>query len=175
MVSESTLAIAPILDHIDYFIVGVIVFSVVVSIIRGFVREAFSLVTWAAAFGAAIFYCTDLATLLEHKISIPTLRLMVSFSILFLGILILGAIISSLLSRLIKSTGLSGTDRVLGIFFGLVRGVMVIALCVLAGQYTQLSAETSWKKSILIPRFEVLADWLHQVLPQELKRIAGDE
>jgi len=111
---------------IDYIIVGIIVFSIIVSLLRGFVREVMSLASWIVAFFIASHFYVYLAGLLTSIESLY-IRNGVAIAILFIASLIVGAIVNYVLGQLVDRTGLSGTDRVLGACFGLLRGVLIVA------------------------------------------------
>ena len=102
---------------IDYINIGIIVFSVLVSLLRGFVREVMSLASWVVAFFIASNFYVYLAGLLTSIESLY-LRNGVAIAILFIASLIVGGIVNYVLGQLVDRTGLSGTDRLLGACFG---------------------------------------------------------
>ena len=150
---------------IDYSIIGVIVFSLVIGVARGFVKEVLSLTTWAVAIWVGINYSREIATLLQAHIANPSARLAAAFGILLLLTLIAGALIGFVLNALVKKTGLSGTDRLIGLFFGIARGVLMVSLLVLLAGLTPLPEDPWWKESHLIPHFQKLALWLRNYIP----------
>ncbi|NIR59643.1 MAG: CvpA family protein [Gammaproteobacteria bacterium] len=153
---------------IDYVILAVILVSALISLARGFVKESLSLATWVIAFWVALTLAPHLASLLASLIDAPSLRLIVAFAVLFLVTLVLGATVNQLMSGLVKRTGLSGTDRAVGVFFGLARGVVIVALLVLVGSFTALPQDPWWEDSRLIPYFHHMALWLQGFLPQDV-------
>ena len=92
----------------------------------------------------------------------------VAFFALFIIILVLGVIVSCLLTRVIQKTGLNVTDRIMGVVFGLARGVVIVALLLLIASLSSLATATWWQNSALIPRFEPLVTWLQTLLPDDL-------
>jgi membrane protein required for colicin V production len=153
---------------IDFIIIGIIVVSAVISVFRGFVKEAISLATWIVAFWISLGYASALAEVLPAAISDATMRVGIAFAGLFIVTLVLGGVINVLAGQLVKRTGLSGTDRSLGVVFGLARGVLVVAVLVLLGALTVMPQEPWWNNSLLLPHFERLAVWMRDFLPEHL-------
>ncbi|NQY26185.1 MAG: CvpA family protein [Piscirickettsiaceae bacterium] len=153
---------------VDYVIIGIIVFSASISIVRGFIKEVLSLVSWALAFWVALTFSPNLSTLLTDYIASPSLRLFSAFFALFIVTLILGALINHLISTLVEKTGLSGTDRALGVVFGLLRGVAIVILLVLLAGATPMPSDSWWQDSVLLEHFETLAISARDILPADL-------
>jgi membrane protein required for colicin V production len=139
------------MNAIDWVILGILAVSTLISVKRGFVKEALSLVTWIAAVIVARLFSTELAELLTDSISAPTTRLVAAFAILFVATLIVGAMINHLIGELIRLTGLSGTDRLFGMIFGLARGMLVLVVAVALIKLTPLAKDKWWEDSTLIP------------------------
>ncbi|NBI43560.1 colicin V synthesis protein [[Haemophilus] felis] len=149
---------------IDYIIIGIIVFSVLVSLWRGFVREVLSLASWLIAFFVASHFYPYLATYFT-QIESPYLRNGAAIAALFIATLIVGALVNYLFGQLVDKTGLSGTDRVLGACFGLLRGVLIVAaLLFFMDTFTNFSQTDWWKESKLIPHFSFVVEWFFQQL-----------
>ncbi len=155
-----------ITSWLDYVLIGIILLSGFISLIRGFVREAFSLVTWIAAFWIAISFNEALAEYLQNSIAQTEIRVAASFGILFVATLLIGGIINFILGSLMQHAGLSGTDRMLGVLFGLGRGILLAALLLLLASFTPLPQQVWWKQSQLLPYFEPLEQWMAQFLPR---------
>ena len=150
---------------IDYAIIGLISISLIIGLFRGLIREAFALVTWGVAFWVGLTFSTPFATLLDSVIADPSARMATAFIALFLLTLILGAIINKLLSVLIDKTGLTGTDRMAGLIFGIARGIFLIVILVMLAGLTPLPESSWWKESELLPLFQSLAVWLKLHMP----------
>ncbi|RLA20152.1 MAG: CvpA family protein [Gammaproteobacteria bacterium] len=153
---------------IDFAILGLIAISAIIGLFRGFVREAFSLLTWIVAVGVALHFSRDFTVYFDSFISLPSARVAASFVVLFLVTLILGGFISYLIAELVDKTGLTGTDRLLGLLFGIARGMVVIAVLVVLAGLTPLPEDPWWKESSLIQPFESLAVWLRSHIPDSM-------
>ncbi len=151
----------------DYVILGVILLSALISLLRGFVREAFSLGTWILGFWIAFSFFRELSVHFEPWIAVSSVRLGVAFGALLLATLLIGALVGYLAGQLVDKTGLSGTDRLLGTFFGVARGGLIVAILILLAGLTPLPEDRWWHESLLIPHFQQLAVWLQGLLPAD--------
>ncbi len=150
---------------IDYAIVALILISSVIGLLRGLIKEAFSLFTWVVAIWVGLNFSRDFSTFLESIIPYPSAKIAASFAILFFLTLIIGSIISFLLGELIEKTGLTGSDRFAGMIFGIIRGGVVVSLIIVMAGLTPLPEDPWWKESVLIPPFQALAEWLRSHIP----------
>lgn len=156
------------MNWLDFLIIGIFVVSVIVSLFRGFVREAISLASWILAFWVGLAFAARFAVLLPSAIHSPALRIGIAFGVLFIVSLVLGAVFNNFVSQLIKRTGLTGTDRALGGLFGILRGAVAVIILVLLAGMTTLPQETWWHHSFFIPYFQSLALWVRDFLPAHL-------
>jgi membrane protein required for colicin V production len=156
------------MSWVDLIIIAIIVISALISLVRGFVKESISLASWIIAGFVALRYFTALADVLEPYIESPTIRNGTGFAILFVCSLIVGAIINFMVSQLVSKTGLSGTDKSLGVVFGAARGVMIVILGVMILGLTPMPSESWWKDSTMIEYFARIASWMKDILPDDV-------
>lgn len=151
---------------VDYAILAIIVISTLVSLTRGFVREALSLAIWVGAFLIASWFYQDLAQYFTG-IDDGMLRNALAVVALFISTLVVGALVNFLIGKLVEGTGLSGTDRVLGLVFGAIRGVLIVTLVLfIIDSFTTLSDSDWWRQSQLIPQFGLMIQWLFEFLQE---------
>lgn len=152
---------------VDYVFIAVVAFSLIVGIWRGLVREAISLAALIAAFVLAALYAPDLARWLDPTIESPLGRNLIANIAVFLSVLLFGALVAWLASRVVKGAGLGGLDRMLGGAFGVVRGLLVLAVLALVVQLTALHREPVLQESKLLPELQPLADNLARIAPTD--------
>jgi membrane protein required for colicin V production len=153
---------------LDWLVIGVVVLSAVISLVRGFVREALSLAIWILAFWVGWSFFRDLEVPLRDWIDSPTVRLGLAFGLLMIVTLVVGGLVNYLIIQLVERTGMSGTDRLVGMVFGAARGVLLVAVLVLLAGLTPLPGEPWWQASSLVAYLQELAFWLRDLLPPEI-------
>lgn len=144
---------------VDWSIIAVIAISCLISLRRGFVKEALSLVTWIVAGVVAWMFGGALSEHLGEWIEMPSARVIAACAILFVATLLVGALINFLIGELVRVTGLSGTDRLLGMVFGAARGALLVVVLVGLISLGPVQQDTWWQQSSLLPHFLLVADW----------------
>lgn len=151
----------------DWAIIAIFSLSCLIGMIRGFVREALSLVIWVAAVLVAKVFGGRFEFLLANQIESPSVRLMTAYALLFVATLLLGAMVSYLIGALVRATGLSGTDRLLGMVFGAARAfIIVMALLILLPGFLPLDQDKWWHEALLIPHFLAWEEWARSAYDQ---------
>jgi membrane protein required for colicin V production len=147
---------------LDYLILVTLVLSTAFGIWRGFVKEALSLAAWVLAFWIALSFSVKLAAKLAPTVgsAAPVL----AFVILFVGVLVVGAVVNHFVAKGIQAVGLQGFDRLLGGVFGMVRGVAVAALLLLFVGQMYGDRTDVWQRSKLVPYFKPVVGWLRSHL-----------
>lgn len=144
---------------VDWAIIAIIAVSSLISLKRGFVKEALSLVIWIVAGAVAWMFGGSLSQYLEPYIQTPSARVIAGCTILFVATLVVGAMFNFIVGELIRATGLSGTDRFLGMAFGAARGGLLVVVAVGLLSLGPVQQDPWWQESSLLPRFLLVADW----------------
>lgn len=150
---------------VDYGLIAVILVSALVGLLRGFVRELLGLMTWVFAFALAWFAAPWMNEALTPHIETPSIRKAAAYGSLFLGALLVGGVITALISGSVRKSALASADRTMGAGLGLIRGLVICGLFVLIGSHTMLRQDPWWHRSALIPRLQWVADGLATVIP----------
>ena len=146
------------MSWVDLVIVTGCFASAAFGAMRGFARETLSLVTWIAAIWMAWNFSWAVTWFLGDWVAAPELKVWVGRAIVFVIILVAGGIAGQLVGSLIRHSGLSGTDRVLGSLFGLGRGALVLGLAVLVLEMAGLDRGPWWQEARLSPYGDRIAD-----------------
>ena len=154
----------------DYLVLFVLVCSIVISTMRGLVKEILSLLSWIVSFVVANAYGQDLARLLPDMIPGSATRLIVAFLALFIGMRLLMALLSMAIDAAIKASGLTLADRGLGGLFGLGRGLLIVLAAVLLCGMTAIPKQRFWREAVLSPLAESAARTVKPFLPGEFAR-----
>ena len=154
----------------DYLVLFVLVCSIVISTLRGLVKEILSLLSWVVSFFVANAYGQDLAQLLPDVIPGGTTRLIVAFIALFIGVRLLMMLLSMAIDAAIKASGLTLADRGLGGLFGLGRGLVIVLAAVLLCGMTAIPKQPFWKEAVLSPLAETAARTVKPFLPGDFAR-----
>lgn len=154
----------------DYVVLVIMGLSVLLSILRGFVREALALVSWLVAFFVAKLYTLELAPLLPQSIPSQSLRILAAFLILFLATLLICSLLAIALSAVFKRAGLGWMDRCLGALFGLARGMVIVGILVLLGGLTTVPKDVRWRNAMFSAPLEAMVISLLPWFPTDIAK-----
>jgi membrane protein required for colicin V production len=163
----------------DVLILLVLLASTIYGLVRGFVREAVSLVFWIVAIWAAWKFGPLIEPQLGGLLADPAVAPWVGRLIVMILVLLVGTIVGMLMSRFTSSVGLGPLDRILGLLFGLVRGSLLVGLMIIGAELLQLNHEPWWTQSKLVPYGETVGDWLRAMVGErgepwaKLERLTG--
>jgi membrane protein required for colicin V production len=154
------------LSSIDWVLLGVLVLSALLGALRGFVAEVLSMVVWIAAFWLAFVYGADAAQALQPQMQDPAGRMLLAYALVFIAAMVTGGVVTWLVGKLVRSIGLGGVDRFLGMLYGLLRGIALGCVLVLVLGFTALPREPQWNASPLVPEYQRGAEWIKDWLPE---------
>ena len=162
---------------IDYAVLLIVAVSVLLGVMRGFVREVLSLAAWVLAFWGAEMFSPALSGMLPQAISGAPLRMLIAFAAIFLGVLIVAALAAKLLSGLVKRVGLGWMDGLLGSVFGLARGALIVLVLVLLSGMTAIPESSLWKHAQLRGMLEtggvIAGSWLPVSISKHIRFDSG--
>ena len=146
------------LNWVDIIIIAVTTISLLFGLWRGLVKEIFSLLTWVAALFVARVYSEHLVPMLPGVLEGDTTRYVAAFAMLFIVTMMVGTILNHFMGKLLSSTALKSTDRMLGGMFGAARGMIIVLVAIfLSGTFV---ADTQpWQQSMLIPYGVTMIEW----------------
>jgi membrane protein required for colicin V production len=165
--------IARPMNAADYLIVGVLLASMLLGVLRGFVREAIGLLAWLGGLWLAWRYAPALEPYLGGMVGKPPVSLWTARVLILLGVLVVSWLVSGILGYFLRHSALSVVvDRMLGLVFGSVRGAVVIAVFVMLGEFVELNKVEWWKRSQLLPYASELASWIQNFAETGMKAVA---
>ena len=153
---------------VDYIFVIIMVVSIGFAVTKGLVREIISLVALIGGFVLAAFYYRSVGLYFSDFTRTEAIAKLIGFMIIFLGCLILGAILAFLVNRFIKMASLQWVDRLLGGVYGLIRGWAVASIIVLALIAFPV-CENLMARSVFAPYLLAGARTAAYLIPQNMK------
>jgi membrane protein required for colicin V production len=163
----------------DVFILLVLLGSILIGLLRGFVREGVSLVFWVIAIWAAWKFGPLVEPHLGGLLADPSVAPWVGRLVILVLVLLIGWVVGMVLGYLTRSMGLGPLDRVIGLLFGAVRGVVLVGLLIIGAELLHLNHEQWWNRSKLVPYGETAGDWLRAMVGEKgepwakLERLTG--
>ena len=162
-------------NYFDIAIVVIILITALIGFMRGLVWMGIFLATWTAAILLAIKFKDDIAQALPVKLSSEVAQTGLAALLIFLCVLIVGAIVNFLLHKLVNAIGLGTFDRILGTGLGVALGALAITLLTMLLSLTELPNQEMWQKSKFIPKFQESAAWLQTLIPADLNDIVNEK
>ena len=137
------------MNGFDIALVAVVALSALFAFVRGIVREVIALVTWVVGFIAAILYSGPLAAMFTSLDISPVAKHILAFALILIAVMIVGALVARTLASVIRAIGLGFVDRMLGVVFGVARGLIVVVGFALVAGVTALPKQDWWQNSAL--------------------------
>lgn len=152
----------------DYAVLVIVGISILISLMRGAVREILSLLGWVLAFYVARTYAIQVVPLLPYDIPSERLKMLAAFIIVFLAVLLITSLISIALSGLLKEIGLGWLNRLLGGVFGFFRGLLIVTVLMILAGMTQLPKDERWTNAMFSAPLEALVKTVLVWLPKSI-------
>jgi len=132
----------------DFVVLAILAASVLLGLVRGLLKELLSLIAYAAAFVAAVWWGPRVFEWLSGLIETALLRMAVSYALVFIVVLLGVGLLNMTLGALVRTTGLTPADHGLGGLFGLARGLLLVLALVAVAGYTPLPKEPWWQNAM---------------------------
>lgn len=160
---------------IDILIAVAIIISVIVGIIRGFVKEAISITSLLAAIWCALYLGPRVGNVSESWLTSEGAQMWFGRVLVFAIVLSIGGLVGWGISKIVRMSVMSSMDRFFGSIFGSVRGVLLVALAIMGGQFASFDNDGWWLESKLIPRLAVVTEWIKIMAPKGFELLTPDE
>jgi membrane protein required for colicin V production len=161
------------MQTVDICILVLLALPAIIGVLYGFLNIVFSIIAWTLASIIAIKFGAYFTPMLASLTDTVLLQKILAFIGVFIISLMILSGIAFFIMKLLGRTGLTGADRILGLFFGFGLGGFIVAVIVFLGGFTALPKEPWWRESILIEPFQLIADWGHQFLPEDFANHHG--
>jgi membrane protein required for colicin V production len=152
------------MNAFDILLIALVVISVIAGFVRGLLRELIALLSWLIGFLLAWSYADALEPYLGGALAQAGLRLWVARTLIFVAVLVLGALIGGIVTMFVRLSLFSPLDRSLGGLFGLLRSAVVVGLLVIGGHALRMDRESWWRGSLLVPYAESPANMLRSLV-----------
>lgn len=154
----------------DYIVLAIIGIAVIVSLMRGAVKEMLAIVAWLAAFYVAKTYSSMLAVLLPQDIPTEALKTLIAFLILLVAVLFLSGLVVMAISSAVSKAGLGWLNRFGGMIFGFAKGLLIVCVLVMLAGLTSLPKEKVWTDALLSAPLETLVESIVPWLPESIAK-----
>jgi membrane protein required for colicin V production len=176
------------LNSVDYFVLFIFGLSILAGYIRGFLREVISLITWVVASIVSTMFSGKLAaafsgtsstassslsasTGIDVAHSASMLSIGASFITLFIGTLVAGYLVSTLITGIAANAGASLSNRFLGALFGGIRGFLVVILLMFIAELTPMGDQPAWGQSSFVKSFQPVVSWIEKMVAPSLDSV----
>ena len=158
------------MSTVDWVLLAVLVFSMLLGAWRGLVYEVLSVLGWGVSFYAAQYFAPVVAGWLPFQSSNDTVRFAAGFVLVFVAAIFACGLVAFLLKKLVAVIGLRPVDRTMGAAFGLVRGVILLLAAAVVMDLTALKNSVWWQESSGAPVLSATLKGLKPVLPEQFAK-----
>jgi membrane protein required for colicin V production len=156
---------------VDYIILAILVLSAIMGLVRGLLRESIAVITWFLAIVLSWSFASSLEPHLGGVLVGSPLRIWAARVIIFVGVLLLGGAVATVLGHYVRVSMFAGMDKFLGFVFGIVRGVVIVGAFTIVVQALRMDEDVSWQRSKLMPYAIGVADALRGIVGENLERL----
>jgi membrane protein required for colicin V production len=158
------------MNGLDFFVIGILLFSLLLGLWRGLVHELMALLGWPIAFVLCKLFAGNIAPLLPLKEE--SARIAGAYAMVFIAALIVWSVLTRMLSKLLKAVGSGWSDRMLGGLFGVLRGGMMLLVLVWMVGLTNYFQQPFWRDALTSKTLEDAAlltkAWLPDSIAQRI-------
>ncbi len=154
----------------DYIVLIIIGLSVILSVMRGMIREVLAIVGLVAAFYVGVTYTNQVLPMMPVDIPNDALRVLAAFLVLFLATLLLATLLGIALSAIFKKAGLGWLNRFLGALFGVARGLLIVCVIVFLAGLTDIPKDPRWRNAMFSAPIEALVVNLLPWMPESIAK-----
>lgn len=154
----------------DYLVLAIIGLSIILSVMRGLLIEALSILGWIAAFFVAKTYSSQLMPMMPADIPTESMRILAAFLVLFFATLLVASLLAIALTAIFKKIGLGWLNRLLGAIFGLARGVLIVCILVFLAGLTDAPKDERWRNAMFSAPIEALVISLLPWIPDNIAK-----
>jgi len=158
----------------DWILLALLAASMLLGAWRGLVYEVLSVLGWIASFVLAQWFAPEVADMLPMQKSDQTLRYAAAFVVVFIASVFAAGLISALMKKIISAVGLRPVDRILGAFFGVFRGLILLLALSVVVHMTALQESEWWLASKGGPMLMTLLKGLKPMLPEKFRAYLPD-
>lgn len=154
----------------DYVVLVIVGLSIIVSMMRGLLAEVLSIMGWFVAFFVARTYSSQLAPMMPAELPTESLRVLASFVVLFLATFLVTSLLAIALTSIFKKVGLGWLNRLMGGFFGLARGLLIVCIIVFLAGLTNVPKDERWRNAMFSSPIEALVIQLLPLIPEGIAK-----
>lgn len=150
----------------DWIVIALLALSILVGLLRGFIREVVSVVGWVVGAYLAVQFAVSLGARIPLEVEWPLAKTLLAGALIVVVCVFAAALIGWLLQRVLAAVKLSAADRILGGIFGLARGLLILGLLVFFAHDTAVAQQQFWRDSIVLPQAEAAVRFALKHLPR---------
>jgi membrane protein required for colicin V production len=157
------------MNWFDVLLIGILVASVAHGFARGFIRIGIGFIATVLGFLLASWFYGTAGSFLTPAIHSPVIANIAGFGIVFAGVMVLGAIVSAVLARMLRLVGLGMADRAGGAALGAVRGVLFCVIVIVGILAFSPRRPTAVAESHFAPYLAETAQSMANLTPYEIR------